>query len=38
MAGQSSLRWMLCHLVDEHARHDGHTDRIRESVDGLTSE
>ncbi|OKK18489.1 hypothetical protein AMK16_19590 [Streptomyces sp. CB00455] len=29
-----SVRWMLLHLVEEFARHAGHADIIRESVDG----
>jgi hypothetical protein len=29
-----SLRWVLAHLVGEYARHCGHADLIRESVDG----
>jgi uncharacterized damage-inducible protein DinB len=33
-----SLRWILCHLIEEYARHNGHADLIRESVDGLTWE
>jgi uncharacterized damage-inducible protein DinB len=33
-----SLRWILCHLVEEYARHNGHADLIRESVDGSTGE
>jgi uncharacterized damage-inducible protein DinB len=33
-----SLRWMLCHMIEEYARHNGHADLIRESVDGLTGE
>jgi|SRR4051812_19727226 uncharacterized damage-inducible protein DinB len=33
-----SLRWVLCHLIEEYARHNGHADLIRESVDGLTGE
>jgi hypothetical protein len=33
-----SLRWILCHLVEEYARHNGHADILRESVDGLTGE
>jgi uncharacterized damage-inducible protein DinB len=33
-----SLRWILCHLVEEYARHNGHADLLRESVDGLTGE
>ena len=33
-----SLRWILVHMVEEYARHNGHADLIRESVDGLTGE
>jgi uncharacterized damage-inducible protein DinB len=33
-----SLRWILCHLIEEYARHNGHLDLIRESIDGLTGE
>ena len=33
-----SLRWILLHLVEEYARHNGHADIIRESIDGLTGE
>jgi uncharacterized damage-inducible protein DinB len=33
-----SLRWILCHLIEEYARHNGHADLIRESVDGETGE
>lgn len=33
-----SLRWILVHLVEEYARHNGHADLIRESIDGLTGE
>jgi len=33
-----SLRWILLHLVEEYARHNGHADLIRESVDGVTGE
>ncbi|MER6195936.1 DinB family protein [Streptomyces sp. NPDC001586] len=29
-----SMRWMLLHLVEEFARHAGHADIIRESLDG----
>ncbi|MGW5365754.1 DinB family protein [Actinopolymorpha pittospori] len=37
--GQSpSLRWILCHMIEEYARHNGHADLIRESLDGLTGE
>ena len=33
-----SLRWILCHMIEEYARHNGHADLIRESVDGSTGE
>ena len=33
-----SLRWILCHMIEEYARHNGHADLIRESVDGQTGE
>jgi len=33
-----SLRWILVHLIEEYARHNGHADLIRESVDGATGE
>ena len=33
-----SLRWILLHLIREYARHIGHADLLRESVDGLTGE
>ena len=31
-----SLRWVLLHLIEESARHAGHADIVRESVDGAT--
>jgi uncharacterized damage-inducible protein DinB len=33
-----SLRWILLTVIDEYARHNGHADLIRESVDGLTGQ
>jgi uncharacterized damage-inducible protein DinB len=33
-----SLRWILLHLIEEYARHAGHADLIRESIDGVTGE
>lgn len=36
--GRFSLRWILVHLIEEYARHNGHADLIRESIDGLTGE
>ncbi len=34
--GAISLRWILVHMVEEYARHCGHADLIRESIDGAT--
>ncbi|MGI8486450.1 MAG: DinB family protein [Thermomicrobiales bacterium] len=33
-----SLRWILVHMIEEYARHNGHADLIRESVDGEVGE
>jgi uncharacterized damage-inducible protein DinB len=33
-----SLRWMLCHMIEEYARHNGHADLLREAIDGETGE
>ena len=33
-----SLRWMLLHLIEETARHNGHADVLREAIDGQTGE
>ncbi|MBO2451073.1 DinB family protein [Actinomadura barringtoniae] len=33
-----SLRWILCHMIEEYARHNGHADLMREAVDGETGE
>ncbi|MFG2982152.1 DinB family protein [Streptomyces sp. NPDC048258] len=32
--GRVSLRWVLIHLVEEYARHNGHADLLRERIDG----
>jgi len=29
-----SLRWIMNHLIEEEARHNGHADLLREMVDG----
>jgi Protein of unknown function (DUF664) len=31
-----TARWVLMHLIEETARHAGHADIIRESIDGAT--
>ncbi len=33
-----SLRWILVHLIEETARHNGHADLLREAVDGSVGE
>jgi uncharacterized damage-inducible protein DinB len=32
-----SVRWVLLHLITETARHAGHADIVRESIDGATA-
>lgn len=29
-----NVRWVLIHMIEEYARHAGHADLIRESIDG----
>ena len=33
-----SLRWILIHMIEEYARHNGHADLLREHLDGTTGE
>ncbi|MBE1458346.1 putative damage-inducible protein DinB [Nocardiopsis terrae] len=33
-----SYRWILVHMIEEYARHNGHADLIRERIDGATGE
>jgi len=33
-----SLRWIVLHLIEEYARHNGHADLLRERLDGVTGE
>jgi uncharacterized damage-inducible protein DinB len=33
-----SLRWILLHIIEETARHNGHLDILREFADGVTGE
>jgi uncharacterized damage-inducible protein DinB len=35
---QVSLRWIMCHMIEEYARHNGHADFLRERIDGATGE
>lgn len=34
---RQSMRWLLLHLIEETARHAGHADILRESLDGKTA-
>ena len=36
--GPVSLRWVLTHMVEEYARHNGHADLLRERIDGTVGE
>ena len=31
-----SVRWVITHMVEEYARHNGHADLLRERIDGST--
>ena len=33
-----SLRWIVVHMIEEYARHNGHADLLRESIDGQVGE
>ena len=36
-SAELSVRWILLHLIEETARHAGHADIIRESIDGASA-
>jgi uncharacterized damage-inducible protein DinB len=33
-----SLRWIMVHMIEEYARHNGHADFLRERIDGVTGD
>jgi hypothetical protein len=33
-----SVRWLMLHMIEEYARHNGHADLFREIIDGATGE
>ena len=33
-----SMRWILTHMIEEYARHNGHADLLREVIDGSTGD
>jgi uncharacterized damage-inducible protein DinB len=37
-ADQPSVRWVLLHMIEEYARHNGHADLLREAIDGEAGE
>ncbi len=36
--GAMSLRWVLVHMVEEYARHNGHADLLRQRIDGAVGQ
>jgi hypothetical protein len=36
--GRRSLRWVVNHVIEEYARHNGHADLLREAIDGTVGE
>jgi uncharacterized damage-inducible protein DinB len=34
----TSARWVLVHMIEEYARHNGHADFLRERIDGVTGD
>jgi uncharacterized damage-inducible protein DinB len=36
--GRVTLRWLLLHMIEETARHNGHLDLLREMLDGVTGD
>jgi uncharacterized damage-inducible protein DinB len=36
--GQTDVRFVLEHMIEEYARHVGHADLLREAIDGATGE
>ncbi|MEV0588508.1 DinB family protein [Nonomuraea sp. NPDC050310] len=33
-----TVRWIVVHMIEEYARHNGHADLLRERIDGATGE
>jgi uncharacterized damage-inducible protein DinB len=34
--GDFDVRWVMIHMIEEYAQHNGHADIIRELIDGVT--
>jgi uncharacterized damage-inducible protein DinB len=35
---QYTLRWLMFHMIEEYARHNGHADLLRERIDGAVGD
>ncbi len=33
-----SVRWIVVHMIEDYARHNGHADLLRQSIDGATGD
>jgi uncharacterized damage-inducible protein DinB len=38
VVGENSVRWIVTHMLEEYARHNGHADLLRERIDGRTGQ
>jgi uncharacterized damage-inducible protein DinB len=36
--GGITMRWIVVHMIEEYARHNGHADLLRECIDGTTGD
>jgi hypothetical protein len=36
--GTRDLRWVMVHMIEEYARHNGHADLLRECIDGVVGD
>ena len=36
--GRCSVRWIMTHMIEEYARHNGHADLLRERIDGAVGD
>jgi uncharacterized damage-inducible protein DinB len=35
---ERDIRWIFVHMIEEYARHNGHADLLRETIDGTTGD
>jgi hypothetical protein len=38
VGNEFDVRWVLTHMIEEYARHNGHADLLREAIDGATGD